>query len=179
MTTLTRTLCDQAHAGDRRAYDRLFALHADRARMFIRARLGGKLRQAADSEDVLQEAYLAAFRDFGNFAWTDESAFSKWLFRIADNRIRDIADREGAQKRQVVELPVDDPTGPVTAADRREQRDRLSGAIAKLTEEHREVVLLRYFEGLSAEETGVLMNRSPGAIRKLAARALAELGRTL
>lgn len=179
MNTITQTLCEQAHAGDRRAFDRLFAIHADRARLFVRARLGGRLRQAAETEDVLQEAYLAAYRDFGQFAWTDEGAFTRWLCRIAENRIRDLADREGAAKRQAVELPREDATGPVTAADRGEQRERLAGALERLTEEHREVVLLRYFEGMSAEETGVLMKRTPGAVRKLAARALVELGRLL
>ena len=49
----------------------------------------------------------------------------------------------------------------------------------QLGEDHRQVVLLRYFEGLSAEETGLAMGRSAGAVRKLAARALAELGEKL
>lgn len=176
MNTITKTLCDRARAGDRAAYDRLFALHADRLRFFVRARLGPRLRGSVESEDVVQEAFLAAHRDFGSFEYTDDAAFTRWLCRVTENRIRDLGDRVGALKRQAVELPGEDPTGPVTALDRAERRARLSAALDRLAEEHREVLLLRYFEGMSAEEAGVLMNRTAGAVRKLAARALAELG---
>jgi DNA-directed RNA polymerase specialized sigma24 family protein len=47
------------------------------------------IRSAArtiDSRDVLQEAYLAAHRDFDRFEWRDEGAFLRWLFRIVDRR---------------------------------------------------------------------------------------------
>ena len=177
MDTITRTLWLRARDGDRTAYDRLFALHVDRAMMFIRARLGSKLRASVESEDVLQDAYLAAHAAFDRFDYTDEGAFSRWLFRIIENRLRDLNDYVGAKKRQAVDLPAPDPaTGPVTAADRTERREALVRALDGLEEDHRRVILLRYFEGQSADETGRLMGRSPGAVRKLAARALAELG---
>ncbi len=180
METITRTLWLQARGGDRAAYDRLFALHADRALMFIRARLGPRLRASVESADVLQDAYLAAHAAFDRFDYTEEGAFARWLFRIIENRLRDLNDYLGAKKRQAVALPALDPaTGPVTAADRAERREALVRALDRLDEDHRRVILLRYFEGLGAEETGRLMGRSPGAVRKLAARALAELGEKL
>src|SRR5438128_2293926 len=114
MDSITKTLCEQARAGNREAYDRLFQLHADRALFFIRARLGPKLREHVESRDVLQEAYLAAHQGFECFEYTDDGAFSHWLCRIIDNRIRDLGDRFQAQKRQSVELPRSSPTGPVT-----------------------------------------------------------------
>ena len=71
------------------------------------------------------------------------------------------------------------PTGPATALDRAEHQARVAAALDKLADDHRQVLLLRYFEGLSAEETGQRMGRSAGAVRKLAARALVELGKLL
>src|SRR5262249_28671049 len=79
MESITRILCDKARAGDREAYDRLFGLHADRALLFIRARLGPRLREKVESQDVLQEAYLAAHQAFASFRYTDEGAFTRWL----------------------------------------------------------------------------------------------------
>lgn len=178
--SITWTLWRRARDGDRAAYDRLFALHADRALLFVRARLGPRLRTSVESVDVLQDAYLAAHAAFDGFEHTDDGAFARWLFRIIENRIRDLHDYHGATKRRSIELPTPDPaTGPFTAADRAERREALLRALDDLAEDHRRVILLRHFEGLGAEEVGRLMGRSPGAVRKLAARALVELGARL
>lgn len=179
MTSITRQLWEKAQAGDRSAYDQLFALHTDRALLFVRARLGPALRAHVDSLDVLQDAYLVAHRDFDRFEYTDEGAFLRWLCRIIENRIRDGHDYFAALKRQPRSLPRVDPAGPSTLLDRAEHREKLIAALDELSEEHRQVLLLRYFEELSAEEAGRLMNRSAGAIRNLTARALTELGKHL
>lgn len=178
MDPITQSWYEAARAGDKSAYDRLFAQHADRATLFIRARLGPKLRTQVDSQDILQDAYLEAHRDFAKFQPTDDSAFGRWLCRIIENRLRDLNDYFSAKKRQPVDLPKSHPTGPATAADRAEHREKLLQNLDKLDEDHRLVLFFRYFEGLTAEETGVKMNRSAGAVRKLAARALTELGRS-
>lgn len=177
--TPTQRLWEKARDGDRGAYDQLFALHADRALLFLRARLGNKLRENLDSQDVLQDAYLAAHRDFDKFEWRDESAFFRWLCRILENRIRDLGDYFGAVKRQPVALPQLDPTGPLTRIDRSEHREKVVRGIEKLSEDHRTVILCRFFEGLSVAETAERMQRNEGAVRNLTARALVALGRQL
>jgi RNA polymerase sigma-70 factor (ECF subfamily) len=179
MDPTTRDLWDQARAGDRAAYDALFARHADRALLFIRARLGPKLRQKVEAVDVLQDAYLAAHRSFADFDHADDGAFFRWLCRIIDHRIRDLGDHFGAQKRQPVVVPRSAPTGPVTAVARAEHQAKVAAALDRLADDHRQVVLLRYFEGLTAEEAGERMSRTAGAVRKLTVRALAELGKLL
>jgi RNA polymerase sigma-70 factor (ECF subfamily) len=179
MEPATKVLWEKARAGDRSAYDQLFALHADRALLFVRARLGPALRGRVESTDVLQDAYLAAHKDFDRFTYTDDGAFLRWLCRIIENRIRDGDDYFAALKRQPVELPRSDPAGPSTLLDRADGRRKVAAALDDLAEDHRQVLLLRYFEGLSAEEAGELMGRSAGAVRNLTARALAELGKRL
>ena len=174
--SITRVLWRQAKAGDQSAYERLFSLHADRVLVFIRVRLG-KLREKIEPEDVLQEAFLSAHRSFADFDYTDDGAFLRWLCRIIDNRMRDAHDYFTAKKRQEVPVPKSALTGPVTALNRVENRERIESALQQLSDEHREVLLLRYFGGLSAEETGRRMERSPGAVRNLTARALVELGK--
>ncbi len=147
--------------------------------MFVRARLGPRLREKVESIDVLQDAYVAAHQAFENFEYVDDGSFTRWLCRIIENRIRDMNDHFGAQKRQAVPLPTSDPTGPITALVRAEHREKILGALNGLSEDHRQVLLLRFFEGLSAEEVGRMMDRTSGAVRKLTSRALVELGKRL
>lgn len=177
--SITKGLWRQAKAGDRSAFERLFALHVDRLLVFVRAKLGGALREKIEPEDVLQEAFVAALKCFDDFEYTDDGAFLRWMCRIIDHRLRDAHDYFTAKKRQQVSLPKSAPTGPVTALGRAENRQQIEAALARLSDEHREVLLLRYFEGLSTDEAGQRMNRTAGAIRNLAARALAELGKQM
>lgn len=179
MTDPVTKLLQRARDGDRSAYNSLFALHKDRAMFFIRARLGPALRQKVESQDVLQDAYQMAHRDFDKLRGADEKEFQGWLYGIIDNRLKDLAGYFGAKKRQPVELPVSDPTGPFTAADRAEHREKVARALDALTEDYREVLIHRFFVGLTAEETGELMGRTAGAVRKLSARALVELEKHL
>jgi RNA polymerase sigma-70 factor, ECF subfamily len=179
MDSVTKVLCKQAQAGSREAYDRLFALHTDRALLFIRSRLGPKLRSSLESHDVLQDAYLAAHQAFGQFTYTDDGAFTRWLCRIIDHRLCDLGDHFGAHKRQPVKLPCADPSGLITKLDRAEHRERVANALDELSDDHREVLLLRFFEGLSADEVGQRLQRTAGAVRNLTARALVELGKNL
>lgn len=157
------------------AYERLFSLRSQRVLVFIRARLG-KLRDKIEPEDVLQDTYLSAHRSFRNFEYTHDGDFLRWLFRIVDNRPRNAHDYFTANKRQEVPVPRSALTGPVTALNRVENRERVQSALKQLSDEHRELLLLRYFGGLSPEKTRERMDRSAGAVRNLAARALVELG---
>lgn len=178
-TSMTQQLWLKARAGEAGAYDQLFGLQTDRLLLFIRARLGPALREKLDPEDVLQETYLAAHRDFAKFEYTDDGAFLKWLCRIVEHRLADLHDYHKAAKRQAVVVPRSAPSGPVTQLHRAEHRERVAIGLDRLSDEHRQVLLLRYFEGLTAEEAGQVMQRSAGAIRKLTVRALLELERVL
>src|SRR6185503_10965074 len=159
---LTAQLLDRAKAGDADAYNRLFALAADRLLLFIRLRLGEALRAKLDSMDVLQEAYLEAHRHLARFEHREDGAFARWLCRIAENRIRGLADHHGAKKRttpgeagaasRALELARNPQTGPLTAVARREGRERLARAMERLEAEEREVLLLRHFEERPIEE---------------------------
>ncbi len=177
--SITRILWQQAKSGDSAAFDQLFALHVDQLLVFIRARLGGGLREKIEPEDILQDAHLAAWKGFEEFDYSDEGAFRRWMCRIINNRLRDAHDYYAAKKRQPVAQPKSAPTGPLTALGRAETRQSIDAALASLSDDHRQVLLLRYFEGLSTEEAGLRMNRPAGAIRNLCARALVELGKHL
>ncbi len=179
-------LIRRAHAGEREAYDQLFALAADRVLLFIRMRLGEGLRARVDSMDVLQEAYLEAHRALPEFEPRDDGAFARWLCKIAENRIRGLADHFGAKKRQgkvevtaVLERAKATGTGPMTAVARRENRELLAAAMERLEGKEREALMLRYFQDRTVEDVASLMGRSPTAVRRLLGRAAIRLGEEL
>jgi RNA polymerase sigma factor (sigma-70 family) len=179
-------LAARARAGDRDAFDELAARVAERVSLFVRLRLGGKLRASVEEDDVLQDAWLAAFEDFGRLEWRGEDAFAHWVCRLTENRIRGMADHYGAKKRNpsrgfarasdVVEAVRASATGPATAAERTERNGRLARAMERLDEDEREALLHRHFEDRPVAEIAALMGRSPSATTRLLGRATSRLG---
>lgn len=185
----TPRLLQCARAGDRQAYDELFARVSDRVLFFVRMRLGGRLREKVDSVDVLQDVYMEAHQDLERFKHQGEGAFARWLCRLIENRLRDLADHYAAKKRQppgtalpvnsVLQAAKDSGTGPVTAAARLETRDRLVQSMARLPEGEREVLLLRFYQEKTYAEIADATGRSSTAVRRLLGRALKSLGTKL
>jgi len=183
----TRILSERAKRGDRDAYEALFAQAVDRLRLFVRVRLGKQLRAQLESEDVVQETYLAAHRDFPRFECRDKDAFARWLCCIAEHRIRGLADHHGAAKRtppgvaspSAAQRAPGAATGPVTAAARVEARERLAIALAELEDEAREVLLLRHFQGRTLDEIARLTGLSETTVRRRIGEGQRELGRRL
>jgi len=185
----TRQLVARAQDGDDEAYDRLFALAGERLRFFIRLRLGRGLRAREDSDDVLQEVYLEAHRVFDRFRWQGDASFTRWLCRIAENVIRGLVDRHGAQKRtppggmarvsRIEHRLAASAAGPATQAARRERTEALAVALGALDDELREVLLLRYFQGRTIDEIAHLTSISPTSARRRLGRAALVLGTRL
>ena len=96
----TADLVARARAGDRDAYDRLFALAADRVLLFLRVRLGPELAARVEPMDVLQETYVEALSGFARFEYRGDDTFARWLCRIAENKLHGLAKFHGAQKRR-------------------------------------------------------------------------------
>jgi RNA polymerase sigma-70 factor (ECF subfamily) len=109
------------------------------------------------------------------FDGTPGRAFFGWMFRVAENRIRDTVDHFGAQKRQPVPLSPPTQTSPSMAARRVEALDLLRDAIAQLPADYRRVVQLRRLEEREVPEIASAMDRSENAVRILYCRALKAL----
>ncbi|MGH2357764.1 MAG: RNA polymerase sigma factor, partial [Candidatus Limnocylindria bacterium] len=134
-----------------------------------------------DAEDVTERTFLAALKGIEGFR--DEGAtFRAWLFRIAHNNA---ANALRSRRRRAAQ-PIDDAPEPVAAgADpagmvaRADELRRVRRALATLPDDRRQVVLLRFVDGLSAREIGAVLGRSPGAVRVLQHRALRDLAQRL
>jgi len=151
----------------------------------IEHRMGETLRRSLSAEDIWQETLLHAWRDRGRCVWTGVSDFRGWLLQIAVNRIRDAADRMGAEKRGGpaaigTTLPVGSgsdtsspgfealvfhSTTPSRVAQHREQADAMRAAVESLPELLREVVRLRLFEEHSPDEIARELDLSTSAVK--------------
>ena len=164
-----------AREGDAEAREALLERLRPRLVLWASARLGPLLRAEADPDDIAQEALLAVHRRLDEFKGDDRRAFLGWIFTVAENRIRDLADRAGAEKRQRAELPRREQTSPSQAAARAELARRVAEAVARLDEPHRQVIRMRRFEEREVPEIAKALDRSENAVRILYCRAIAAL----
>jgi RNA polymerase sigma-70 factor, ECF subfamily len=173
----------RARAGSADALNELYARYGPRLLSIIRLRMGPGIRPETDSRDILQATLLKSFERLEQFNGADGRSLMGWLARIAENEIRDQADRQGRQRRDKAREEPLDPALPVTAHMRTavsqlivdEETERLERAIATLEEAHREAILLRKLEELSYAEMAARLGRSEDACRMLVARAMVAL----
>lgn len=185
-------LIDRARGRDEAAMEQLLSAHTQRLLESVRAELGERLRRRLESQDVMQQVYLDALRDIERFENRGDDAFFQWLRRIAINRICD-ADRRGFQaaKRRgevrasdlgpdasmagLIESIREPGARPSLGAGLGEEVALLERAMGQLSEEHRQVIELRYLRQLHVAETAARMERSERAVRSLCVRALIRL----
>ena len=168
-------LVDAARAGGGWAFGRLWELLAPVVAAYVRR------RGVRDVDDVTSEVFLAAFRGIERFDG-DGPAFRAWLFTIAHHKAVD-AVRRPARELAVGSGGGDDDLlldrGAVRSAED-EVIDQVGGAAAVrsldvLTEDQRDVLLLRVVADLSLAETAQVLSKPVGAVKALQHRALARL----
>lgn len=177
-----------ARAGSDEALDRLYRRVAGRLLAVIRIRMGRDLRSRMESRDILQATFLRSFERLDQFAGGDGATLMAWLARIAENEIRDQADFQHRQRRDIAaSIPLDDEHLAVATRVRSafsqvaigEDTARLEAALESLDADHREVIVLRKLEELSFKQIAARMGRTEDACRMLLARAMVALTLTL
>jgi RNA polymerase sigma-70 factor (ECF subfamily) len=184
-----------ARAGSSEALGQM--LDACRAYLLLIAgkELDTDLRAKGGASDLVQETLLEAFRDFAGFHGGSEQELLAWLRRLLHNNLSNFTRRyRGTAKRgAAAEVPLDTgkPSTPLeqilTASDStpsahaaaNEQAVAVQKALARLPEEYRQVILLRYQDELPFEEIGRRMERSANAAEKLWLRAIERLRQEL
>jgi RNA polymerase sigma-70 factor, ECF subfamily len=165
-----------AQAGDSRAFDELVLRYKDKV-----YRLAYKiLRHEEDAAEVLQEAFLSAYRGIGNFK--HESTFSTWLYRIATNAslMRFRKRRDNLVSLEQSQPPGED-TEPLPIADwsaqplqellDSETRAVMEDSIRRLPEQLRTVFVLRVMEEMSNAEVGGILDLTVAAVKSRLHRA--------
>lgn len=148
---------------------------------YCRAKLGRVGGAYTTADDVAQEVCLALLRALPRYR-DQGRPFTAFVYAIAAHKVTDaqraaIRDAGTAPVERLAEHP-DAAPGPEQHAVSTDLARRLSGLLARLPEQQREIVVLRVAAGLSAEEVGVIVGMSAPAVRVAQSRALARL-RTL
>lgn len=180
----SENLIHRAKEGSQDALDRLFGRYGERLLALVRLRLGPGLRPQIESQDVLQETLLNAFRRIDQFEGSGERTLMAWLGAIARNVIRDQVDYHHRERRdakrqvplgeigEVVESRIRDEVSRVAL---HEKSVLLERAIEELDPDRREVILLRSFEELTFPEIAERTGRTADACRMMYRRTRTSL----
>ena len=164
------SLIRRAAAMDAAAWDALFEAHFEAIYRYAFLRLG----DPAASEDVASEVFLQAVRSISRYRHRG-IASRAWLYRIAHNVVAD-ARRAGVRRASASLAPL--TNGPDFAPAVLARKD-LNEALACLTDDQQQVIILRFIEDLSIAETAQAMARPAGAVKALQHRALNRMRRIL
>ena len=180
-----KSLVERAAAGDARAFEEIMRRH--NRTLFRTAR--AILRDDAEAEDALQEAYVQAYRSLGGFR--AEARLSTWLARIVANealmRLRkqarraEIVPMQAAASAQEIEevRDTDMDNAPDINAERKEVRRLLEAQIDALPDSYRTIFMLRGVEELSVEQTAAVLGIPPATVRTRFFRARSLLREAL
>lgn len=190
------SLLAAAKAGDAGALGSLFGLYQDYIRLLAATQIRSRLRVRASPSDIAQETFMNATRGFDQFRGTTGGEFVVWLRSILTRRIQHLIQQNvGAQVRDVrrevsletvsrwvdqssvrleTVLLANDPS-PGTQLQNHERSVLVANALARLSQDYRDVLMMRSIEGLDFPEVAERMERSHGAVRMLWLRAIQSL----
>jgi RNA polymerase sigma-70 factor (ECF subfamily) len=179
-----RSLVERAQNGDQAAYEQLVKRHQQR----VSAVVGGILRRREDVEDVAQQVFIKAYFSLKRF--DQRSAFSTWLYKITVNecwdylrkkRVRPLvyeADLSEDQARQMGSF-VTAGKAPADSSERAAMRQQVERLLDQLSEEDRQMMVLKEVEGFSVEEVGEILGLNVNTVKVRLFRARARLVKSL
>jgi RNA polymerase sigma-70 factor (ECF subfamily) len=163
----------RAGAGDSEAFRLLIERHG-RALYRLAYRMTGN---AQDAEDVVQEAFLKAYRSLHRFE--GRSQVGTWLHRITANCALDALRARQRQERHLVRSDRDTPSEPRAVSPGPDRwlaggdvRRGVRAALGRMSPRERATFALRHFEGLSLQEIGHVLELDPEAVRQSICRAV-------
>jgi RNA polymerase sigma-70 factor, ECF subfamily len=168
----------RVRGGDDDAFRELVERHS-RAVFRVAYRITGRVE---DAEDVVQETFLRAYRRLDRFE--ARANFGTWLHRIATNCAVDLLrarpQREVAEEPETLERAPGEALPPPDRSVLGVQiKERLTGAMALLTDMERAAFTLRHFEGLSIDEIGRTLGLKTSATKHSIFRAVQKMRREL
>ncbi len=163
----------QAVNGNTDAFGELYSLFVEKIYRYIFYHVKSK----TTTEDITGEVFLKAWQAIGSCKGK-ENTFSSWLYRIAHNQLIDEIRKR--QRRPSVELEnAENISDSESSVEEYSEHQELLGVIDCLPSNHKQVIILKFIEGLDNREIANIMGKSEGAIRVLQMRALSTLKKEL
>ena len=154
-------------------FEALMLPHLDAAHNFAK----WLLRNEQDAQDVVQEAFLRAFKSFGGFHGSNGRA---WLLKIVRNTSYTLLKKNRAADLttpfdEEIHVAGHESLSPATILEHAEYADLVREAMDKLPAELREILVLRHLEGLSYNEIADIAQLAPGTVMSRLSRARDKL----
>jgi RNA polymerase sigma-70 factor (ECF subfamily) len=166
-------LIRRAKRGDPAAFAEIYDTHYPAIYRYIFFRVGSE----PVAEDLAGEVFVRLVEKIDQFTYRGRPLLA-WLYTIARNLVADHHRHTG--KATLVPLDeglVADSVDPEDAAGLTLSQRRLAAALQELTEAQRQVVVLKFFEGLDNQTVAMIVDKSVGAVKSLQHRGLAALRR--
>jgi RNA polymerase sigma-70 factor (ECF subfamily) len=138
-----------------------------------------RLEDTYAAEDIAADVFLRACEKIGSYSYRG-TPFIAWLYRIARNKMVDhLRYQAKIKKRPLNEEALEQSLINEDTTEGTTVREELKGVLKNLTEDQRQVILLKYFGDLSNADVAGIIGKSEGAVKALQHRALASLKRIL
>jgi RNA polymerase sigma-70 factor (ECF subfamily) len=172
-TVLKKADPDHAERAELASFEETMLPHLDAAHNLAR----WLLRNEQDAQDVVQEAYLRAFKSFSGFHGSNGRA---WLLTIVRNTSYTLLKKNRAVDLtttfdEEIHAPGYESVSPATILEHSEDAELIREAVDELPAEFREILTLRHQEGLSYKEIADIAQIPPGTVMSRLARARAKL----
>ena len=166
-------LVHSAQKGDTSAFGQLVEAHQSKIYSLCYRMTGN----AEDAADLTQEVFLSAWRS----RFQEQSSFGTWIYRMATNASIDFLRRE--KRRQVLSMTMEEDSeerqaqvpderySPHRLLEQKEARQAVADALAALSPEHRQVLVLREIQQLRYDEIGKALELDIGTVKSRIARA--------
>lgn len=129
----------------------------------------GMLGHREDAQDVAQDTFLSVWENIGGFKF--RSRFSTWLYRIVTNKCLNLIDKHQRRKTDPMEIDDSQPWVPLDTVTpeqvllRKERKEIVHAALAKLKASYREILVLRELQELSYEEISEILGCTLGRVK--------------
>lgn len=160
-------LIEGCRNGNRGAQHELYKKYAEQLYR-LALRITGN---AQDASDITQEAFVQAFRSMRSF--DGRASVGTWLYRIATNEALQLLRRRRTEARHLEQYAESQPSASDPAQAQPDQG--VQDALAKLSEHHRIILVLKYQQGLKYDEIATVMEIAPGTVASRMNRARAEM----
>ncbi len=168
-------LVKRAQKGEQAAFAEIYELYQPAVFRYVYYRVA----DVATAEDLTSTVFTRLVEKIDSYRHRGRPLLA-WIYTIARNAVLDHHRRTSRSKLVPLdERLLDDSSDVELAVQRRLTKGRLAAAMSELTEDQRQVVMLRFIEGMSCKEVGRMLDKSTGAIKALQHRGLAALARIL
>ncbi len=194
-STKTQQLLEQAEQGNPEAVNRLLDRHRDALRRMVQLRLDHKIQRRIDVSDVVQDVLVEASRRLSDYLRNPVMSFHLWVRQIAKDRIIDAHRRHRVSAKRSVdrEQPLAVPAGtdrstmqlvaqlcdpeltPAAAATQQEMTQCVERALAELSDQDCEIIIMRHYEQLTNQEIAEALSLTEPAASMRYLRAMRRL----